>query len=125
MAKSVSTGTSAAADTPAFNFSHLVPLLHSTAHKLKAYSDPKHGLSVRPEDYSSYMRCMDNVENAAAFMQETEAGISLLLGMIENARVETFLCEALRGLLGPIATQLEHHAQTLSATITRTTTIED
>lgn len=112
MAKLTPTGETAA--TPAFNFAQVGNLLHSAAYQRGAPA-----ITLTRDQYSAYCDATQAVDDAALCLKRTEAGISMLLDMLDGTDVEPYFVEAMRGLLGPIAQHLEHQSKALKATISK------
>ncbi len=105
------TAQGASADTPTFNLASVMHLLHGVAYQRQ------NTIHLTQEQYSTYCRAREAVEDAAVCLQRTHAGLELLLDMLSSSAVDRYVSEAMRGLLNPIALHLEHHAKTLAATI--------
>lgn len=108
MADTTAQGTTAA--TPTFNFAQMASLMHSAVFERGA-------IDIQKIDYSAYCDAVQAVDDAAICLKRTEAGISMLLTMLDGSDMEQYFVEAMRGLLGPIAQHLEHHSKALGATI--------
>ena len=86
-------------------------LLHGAAHKRQ------NTIQLSQEDYSAYCSAVQAVQDAEKCLKHTQAGLDLLLDLLDSSDVERYVSDAMRGLLGPLATHLAHHSQTLAATI--------
>ena len=109
MADTTTQGTTAA--TPTFNLASAQHLLHGAAHLRQ------NTIHLTQEDYSAFCNVRQTVEDAEKCLRHTHAGLDLLLDLLDNSDVESYVSTAMRGLLGPLALHLEHHSQKLAATI--------
>ena len=96
---------------PTFNLHSVMHLLHGAAY------DRQNTISLTQEQYGTYCRAREAVEDAAVCLQRTHSGLELLLDMLASSDMDRYWSEAMRGLLNPIALHLEHHAKALAATI--------
>lgn len=102
-------------NTPhAFNFAAMASHLHGVA-----YERSTQPLAVTVADYHEYFGAMQAVEDAAACLGRTEKGLFLLMEGLSATDMSPHWVESLRGLLEPLARQLETHGKALAATIER------
>jgi hypothetical protein len=94
-----------------FNFASISQLMHGMAYKR---AEP---FKATPEQFHAFSEAMQTVQDAATCLQRTRAGINLLLDMLDGSDLEPYYSDAMRGLLGPIAQNLEQNAQALNATV--------
>lgn len=120
MANSASTGTTAAASP--FNLNQAQRLLHRVVYGRFAVAVD----AVSHDDYHQFAQALQAVDDAAHLCQRTSAGLSMLVDMMETfPDMPEHAAHAMQGLLIPIATELERHAQALAETITNPETKKD
>ena len=111
----------AAPITPSFTLADARNMLHQ-----HAYSGDRRAPAVATrEQYSAFCEQLQTVENTAIDLANLGAGLYLLIGLLEDGprfNVDPLVGRALRGLLQPICTDLERHADALRAASTRTPT---
>jgi hypothetical protein len=108
---------SADADNPpphAFNFSDMASRLHGAAHEGSLQP-----LAVTAANYHEYCDAVQTVANAAACLGRAEKGLFLLMEGLSATDISPYWVESLRGLLEPLALQLETHGKALATTIER------
>ena len=70
------------------------------------------------EQYTAFCQQLQTVEDVASDLANLGAGLYLLIGLLEDGarvNVDPLVGRALRGLLQPICTDLERHADALQA----------
>ncbi len=111
----------AAPTTPAFTLVDVQDMLHQHAYG----GDRRTPAVATREQYSAFCEQLQTVENTAIDLANLGAGLYLLMGLLEDGarvNVDPLVGRALRGLLQPICTDLERHADALRAASTRTPT---
>ena len=108
----------AAPTTPAFTLVDARNMLHQ-----HAYGGDRSAPAVATrEQYSDFCDQLQTVEDVARDLANLGAGLYLLIGLLEDGarvNVDPLVGRALRGLLQPICTDLERHADALQAACTR------
>ena len=111
----------AAPTAPSFTLVDARNMLHQHAYG----GDRRNPAVATREQYTAFCEQLQMVENAAIDLSNLGAGLYLLMGLLEDGarvNVDPLVGRALRGLLQPICTDLERHADALRAASTRTPT---
>ena len=111
----------AAPTTPTFTLVDVQDMLHQHAYG----GDRLNPTVATREQYTAFCDQLQTVENVAVDLANLGAGLYLLIGLLEDGarvNVDPLVGRALRGLLQPICTDLERHADALRAASTRTPT---
>ena len=109
----------AAPTAPSFTLVDVQDMLHQHAYG----GDRRNPAMATREQYTAFCQQLQTVEDVASDLANLGAGLYLLIGLLEDGarvNVDPLVGRALRGLLQPIGTDLERHADALLAASTRT-----